>query len=136
MPLFGASQRRNGGEIAGGLSNRPFRCLSPASRFPFETWIAPKEQKPAFGNVSDADLADLAQVLKSTLWGLYIALDNPDYNYVVHSGPVEKGQTGPYLWYIEIIPRLTKIAGFELGSGTAINTTLPEETAEFMRRAR
>jgi len=107
-----------------------------ASRFPFETWIAPREQEPAFGNVSDAGLEDLAQVLKSTLWGLYTALDNPDYNYVVHSGPVEKGQTGPYLWYIQIIPRLTKIAGFELGSGTAINTTLPEETAEFMRRSR
>ena len=107
-----------------------------ASRFPFETWIAPKEQGPAFGNVSDADLDDLAQVLKSTLWGLYTVLVNPDYNYVVHSGPVEKGHEDPYLWYIEIIPRLTKIAGFELGSGTAINTTLPEETAEFMRRAR
>ena len=107
-----------------------------ASRFPFETWIVPKEQEPAFGNVSDADLADLAQVLKSTLWGLYTALDNPDYNYIIHSGPVEKGQRGSSLWYIQIIPRLTKIAGFELGSGTAINTTLPEETAEFMRRAR
>ena len=107
-----------------------------ASRFPFETWIAPKEQEPAFGNVSDAVLADLAQVLKSTLWGLYTALDNPDYNYIIHSGPVEKGQMGSSLWYIQIIPRLTKIAGFELGSGTAINTTLPEETAEFMRRAR
>ncbi len=107
-----------------------------ASRFPFETWIALKEQEPAFGNVSDADLVDLAQVLKSTLWGLYTALDNPDYNYIIHSGPVEKGQTGPCLWYIQIIPRLTRIAGFELGSGTAINTTLPEETAEFMRRRR
>jgi len=107
-----------------------------ASRFPFETWIAPKQQESAFGNVSDADLDDLAKVLKSTLWGLYTALDNPDYNYVLHSGPVEKGHQDPYLWYIEIIPRLTKIAGFELGSGTAINTTLPEETAEFMRQRR
>ncbi len=107
-----------------------------ASRFPFETWIAPKVQESAFGNISDADLSDLAQVLKSTLRGLYRALDNPDYNYIIHSRPVEKSHKGPYAWHIQIIPRLTKIVGFELGSGTAINTMLPEETAEFMRRTR
>ena len=107
-----------------------------ASRFPFETWIAPKLQESAFGNISDAELSDLAQMLKSTLWGLYRALDNPDYNYIIHSGPVEKSPKDPYAWYIQIIPRLTKIAGFELGSGTAINTMLPEKTAEFLRRNR
>jgi UDPglucose--hexose-1-phosphate uridylyltransferase len=38
-----------------------------------------------------------------------------------------------YLWHIQIIPRLTQVAGFELGSGIYINIALPEETAAFMR---
>ena len=104
-----------------------------ASRFPFETWIAPKRHQPAFSNIPDEDLKELAQVLKSTLSGLFIALENPDYNYVIHSVPVEDEQKSYYLWHIQIIPRLTKIAGFELGSGMSINTALPEETAKFIR---
>ncbi len=72
-------------------------------------------------------------MLKSTLSGLFTALENPDYNYVIHSVPVEDEQKAYYLWHIQIIPRLTKIAGFELGSGMSINTALPEETAKFIR---
>jgi len=104
-----------------------------ASRFPFETWITPKRHEPSFGNVPDEDLKELAQVLKSALSGLFTALEDPDYNYVIHSAPVEDEQKGYYLWHIQIIPRLTKIAGFELGSGMSINTALPEETAKFIR---
>ena len=104
-----------------------------ASKFPFETWITPKRHEPSFGNVPDEDLKELAQVLKSALSGLFTALEDPDYNYVIHSAPVEDEQKGYYLWHIQIIPRLTKIAGFELGSGMAINTALPEETAKFIR---
>ncbi|MFQ5852172.1 MAG: galactose-1-phosphate uridylyltransferase [Candidatus Binatia bacterium] len=104
-----------------------------ASRFPFETWIAPKRHQPSFANIPDKDLKELAQVLKSILLGLFTALENPDYNYVIHSAPVEDEQKSYYLWHIQIIPRLTKIAGFELGSGMSINTVLPEETAKFIR---
>ena len=104
-----------------------------ASRFPFETWIAPKRHEPSFGNVPDEDLKELAQVLKSALSGLFTALEDPDYNYVIHSAAVGDEQKGYYLWHIQIVPRLTKIAGFELGSGMAINTALPEETAKFIR---
>ncbi len=104
-----------------------------ASRFPFETWIAPKKHDPSFGNVPDEDLKELAQVLKLALSGLFTALEDPDYNFVIHSAPVEDELKKYYLWHVQIIPRLTKIAGFELGSGMAINTALPEETAKFIR---
>lgn len=104
-----------------------------ASKSPFETWIAPKRHQPTFGNVPADDLRELAQVLKRTLGCLYKALDNPDYNYVIHSAPVEDEQKSYYLWHLQIIPKLTRIAGFELGSGMSINTALPEETARFIR---
>ena len=75
----------------------------------------------------------MAHVFKVTLESLHKALQDPDYNYCIHSAPVEDELKSYYLWHIQIIPRLTKVAGFELGSGMSINTALPEETAVFMR---
>ena len=104
-----------------------------ASKSPFETWIGPKKHQPSFGKVSEEDLRELARVLKLTLKSLHEAIGDPDYNYVIHTAPVEDEQKSYYLWHIQIIPRLTKVAGFELGSGMSINTALPEETAKFIR---
>jgi UDPglucose--hexose-1-phosphate uridylyltransferase len=104
-----------------------------ASRFPFETWIAPKEHRSGFGDVPEKDLPEMAQALKAILWKFHSGLGNPDYNYVVYSAPVEDEHKSYYLWHLRIIPRLSKMAGFELGSGMAINTVLPEATARFMR---
>ena len=105
-----------------------------ASRLPFETWILPKRHQPSFGQVPREDLAELARVLKHSLRTLYTALGNPEFNYIIHSAPVEGESASYYLWHIQILPRLAMIAGFELGSGIAINTVLPEESAEFIRR--
>jgi UDPglucose--hexose-1-phosphate uridylyltransferase len=116
------------------LDTERFVVFNPfASKFPFETWIGPKRHQPSFGQVSEQDLPELAHVLKRTLLSLHKALSDPDYNYVIHSAPVEDELKSYYLWHIQIIPRLTKVAGFELGSGMSINTVLPEETAKFMR---
>jgi UDPglucose--hexose-1-phosphate uridylyltransferase len=104
-----------------------------ASKSPFETWIAPKKHLPTFGKVPEEDLRELARVLKATLASLHNALNDPDYNYVIHSAPVEDEHKSYYLWHVQIIPRLTMMAGFELGSGMSINTALPETTAKFIR---
>src|SRR3990172_7269528 len=104
-----------------------------ASRSPFETWIAPKRHLSSFGNVPTEDIVDLARVLKTTLFKIYNTLGDPDFNYVIHTAPGDDENKSYYLWHIQIIPRLSTLAGFELGSGIYINTTLPEETAEFIR---
>jgi UDPglucose--hexose-1-phosphate uridylyltransferase len=104
-----------------------------ASRVPFETWIAPKHHQPSFGQVSREELAALAQVLRRTLLALDNALGNPDFNYVLHSAPTEDDTKRYYLWHIQILPRVTTIAGFELGSGMYITTVVPEESAALMR---
>jgi UDPglucose--hexose-1-phosphate uridylyltransferase len=116
------------------VSNTHFVVFHPfASHYPFETWIVPKEHKSSFGDISDREAADLAVTLKDVLTKLYMGLGNPDYNMIVHTSPVDDEHKSYYLWHIQIIPRLTMAAGFELGSGIYINTAVPEETAAFMR---
>jgi UDPglucose--hexose-1-phosphate uridylyltransferase len=104
-----------------------------ASHTPFETWIIPKRRQPSFGNITPEELADLSHVLKSVLLKLYRGLNNPDYNYVINSAPVDDENKDYYSWHIRVIPRLTELVGFEIGSGINLNTALPEETAKFMR---
>jgi len=104
-----------------------------ASQRPFETWIAPKKHLAYFGSISDEELSSLAHGLRHTLKQLYVALHDPDFNYIIHTAPVGDEHKPYYLWHVQIVPRLTTAAGFEMGSGIYINTTLPEETAEFIR---
>ena len=98
-----------------------------ASRVSFETWIAPKYDEATFGHIEPSHLAELADVLRRTLKTLHDALGNPDFNYILHSAPPEDETKHYFLWHIQILPRLTTIAGFELGSGIFINTILPED---------
>lgn len=104
-----------------------------ASRFPFETWIIPKHHSSHFENVTRQGIEELGGVLKTTLQKLEVALDDPPYNYVIHTAPFDAQDLPYYSWHIEICPRLTGTAGFEWGSGFYINTVAPEEAARFLR---
>ncbi len=112
-----------------------FIALEPfASATPFSTHIFPRRHMASFGDISDEELADLARVLRNLLLRLYVGLDNPDYNFTIRTAPAENAGVLYYHWYLSIIPRLTRVAGFELGSGMFINTVLPEAAAEFLRK--
>lgn len=116
------------------METESFVVLEPfASRSPFETWIVPKKHQASFGLISMEDSKSFAIILKKTLLKLYSKLNNPDYNYVIHTAPIKDEQEDYYHWHLQIIPRLTNPAGFELGSGIYINVSLPEETAQFLR---
>lgn len=118
-------------------SNESFVAFHPfASRLPFETWIAPISHRSSFGMISDAEAVDFARIMRVVLRQLAVGLGNPDFNYVIHTAPLSDENKPYYLWHMQILPRLVTQAGFELGSGMAINTALPEETAEFMRGIR
>lgn len=104
-----------------------------ASRWPFETWIMPKKHRSSFGDASSEELAELAPLLGSVLRGLQDKLGDPDYNLVVHSAPTKDSVKPYFQWHVQIVPRLTTAAGFEIGSGMYINTAVPEETAAFIR---
>ncbi len=127
-------------ELAAGsrvvLDTRSFLVLAPfASRFPFETWIIPKQHSSQYENIPRQGIEDLGVVLRSVLRKLELALDDPPYNYVFHTAPFDAKELPHYHWHIEIFPRLTRVAGFEWGSGFYINPVMPEEAASFLRDA-
>jgi UDPglucose--hexose-1-phosphate uridylyltransferase len=62
-------------------------------------------------------------------------LDHPAYNYVIHTSPVPEHSNDYYHWHLEIMPKLTNLAGFEWGTGFHINPTPPEEAAKFLKEA-
>ncbi len=114
--------------------NEDFIAIAPfASRAPFETMILPKRHESAFAPHGNFDL--LAQILQRTLKQIDKVLDLPPYNLMIHTSPFKDETNEYYHWHIEILPKLTKIAGFEWGSGFYINPTPPEEAAKFMREA-
>jgi UDPglucose--hexose-1-phosphate uridylyltransferase len=113
-----------------------FTVLAPyAPRFPFETWILPKRHESHFEDADASTLANLAWILRTTIRKLEKVLEFPAYNFIVHSAPVQEGPLAHYHWHIEIIPKLTKVAGFEWATGFYINPTPPEESAKFLREA-
>ena len=104
-----------------------------AGASPFATHIFPLRHMAGFGDISDMEVGDLARVLRTLLAKIYVGLENPDLNFTVRSGPAEYSGARHFHWYVSVIPRLTRVAGFELGSGMFINTVLPEAAAEFLR---
>jgi len=112
-----------------------FLTIQPfAPRFPFETWLFPKTHQSSYLEMSDSEYMTLARALRDTLMRLKLALNDPPFNYILHTRPVSKEYHDYYHWHIEIIPKLTKIAGFEWGSGFYINPTAPEAAAAFLRQ--
>ncbi|MFZ0285129.1 MAG: galactose-1-phosphate uridylyltransferase [Terriglobales bacterium] len=107
-----------------------------ASPTPFVTPIYPRRHMASFGDISAVEIADLARVLKTVLAKLYHGLENPDFNFTIRSAPAEYVGVKHFHWYVSVIPRLTRTAGFELGSGMFINTVVPEAAAEFLRNVK
>ena len=111
-----------------------FVALEPfASPTPFVTHIFPRRHMASFGDISEAEMTDLGSVLRKVLAKLHFGLHDPDFNYTIRTAPAENSGVMYYHWYLSVIPRLTRVAGFELGSGMFINTVLPEEAAGFLR---
>jgi len=116
------------------LDSPNFLAFCPfASRFPFETWIVPRVHASHYENIQKPSVDDLATVLRQVIAKIEAALDRPAYNYIIHTAPFDTPELGHYHWHIEIIPALTRAAGFEWGSGFYINPVPPEEAAAFLR---
>jgi len=121
--------------------NASFISICPyASRFPFEIWLMPKRHMSGYQMVTGQEFRELADCMSITMKRLALALGSPQYNYMLHIEP-NKGVPGNpwpeitahYHWHIEIIPKLTRVAGFEWGTGFYINPTAPEDAAAFLR---
>jgi len=114
-----------------------FLSFSPfASRFPYEACIIPKDHASDFGQIQQQDVSELASVLRNTLLKTKKLLKDPSYNFIIHSAPLDDLNRDDYHWHIEIMPRLTRVAGFEWGTGFYINPTPPELAAKTLREVK
>jgi len=113
-----------------------------SSRFPFETWVLPLNHSHDFTHLGKTEATDLASVLKNILGRMNRALNNSPYNFVIHTAPNLASRSGHWTtiagdfhWHFEIIPRLTRVMGFEWGTGFYVNPTPPEMAAGILRNA-
>lgn len=122
--------------------NAHFTAFAPyASRSPFEMAVFPRRHSAFFTDVREDELLALAEILKTVLTRLKETVGDPPFNMVLHQAPNPalslKGWPDIHLkshWHVEIIPVLTKMAGFEWGTGFYINPVPPETAARFLKQ--
>jgi len=120
-----------------------FVAINPyCSRFPFETWILPKHHSCDFDTMTKKEVKGFSKALKLTMEKLEHALGDFPYNMILHMAPFRRRKKKGYWetieqdyhWHIEIMPRLTQVAGFEWGSGFYINPVPPEDACKYLRK--
>jgi UDPglucose--hexose-1-phosphate uridylyltransferase len=117
--------------------NADIIALSPyAPRFAFETWLLPRRHGARFEEAPRHEYESLARMLKAVLQRLDRALESPPFNLILHTSPFSEHVANEYHWHIEILPKLTRVAGFEFGTGFYINPTSPEEATQVLRAVR
>ena len=119
-------------EIAAGRrvihENADVVALAPyAPRFPFETWILPRSHGSRFEEAPRQVYESMARMLKSVLMRMDRALESPPYNLIVHSAPFSEETTDFYHWHVELMPKLTRTAGFEWGTGFTSTPRRPKK---------
>jgi UDPglucose--hexose-1-phosphate uridylyltransferase len=107
-----------------------------APRFAFETWLLPRRHGARFEEAPKQEYEGMARLLKAVLQRMDRALESPPFNLVLHTAPFADAVDAVYHWHLEIMPKLTRVAGFEWGTGFAINPTPPEEAARVLRGVR
>ena len=122
-------------EIRVVCQNDHFLCITPyAPRSPFEMWILPKDHSSSYIEQDTRSFQALTAIFTESMLRLDHCIPNVPYNFVLHTSPLRSEPLEHYHWHFEIMPKLTKIAGFEWGTGFYINPTPPEEAAKYLRK--
>ena len=105
------------------------------SRQAFEIRLFPRRHSPRFEKITDSGITSAAEVLRVTLAKLMRGLNDPSYNFFIHTAPTMDGEAMNYYhWHIEILPKTAVWAGFEIGTGIEISTIAPETASRFLRK--
>jgi UDPglucose--hexose-1-phosphate uridylyltransferase len=116
------------------LNHDSFVALCPfAPRFAYETWILPKTHGAVFEQISEQENGKFACALSEAIARVNRGLGNPPFNYFIHSLPADEPAADHYHWHLEILPQLSRAAGFEWGTGSHINPVAPEDAAKLLR---
>ena len=117
------------------FENNNFIAFCPySSRAAFEVWVMPKKHKPYFERILDSEKLELAEALQFAINRIYKALGDPAYNFYIHTAPCDGKDYPHYHWHIEILPRTSIWAGFELSTGIEVSTIQPEAAAEYLKK--
>jgi UDPglucose--hexose-1-phosphate uridylyltransferase len=104
-----------------------------AALSPFHMWIVPRYHRDSFLDSPEKELLDLSRMIRTVLYKVYYGLADPDFNMIIRAGPVRERGSASFHWYISLVLRVSRMAGFEMGSGMHINPCSPEESAAFLR---
>jgi UDPglucose--hexose-1-phosphate uridylyltransferase len=116
------------------FENEDFIVIAPfASRVAFEMWVIPKKHSPYFERISDEEKISGGQALHQAIRKIGKVLDEPDFNFYLHTAPCDGKDYPHYHWHIEILPKTSTWAGFELSTGIEISAMEPELAAEYLR---
>lgn len=125
-------ERQSDGRVI--LEGEGFVAMAPfAPRFPFETWVLPTRHRSAYDEIGPEEVRALGGIVQGLLQRMNRVLTDPPFNFMLHTAPLREPFLDHYHWHLEIIPKLTRVAGFEWGSGFFINPTPPEEAARYLR---
>jgi UDPglucose--hexose-1-phosphate uridylyltransferase len=117
--------------------NKHFVALTPfVSCFPFEFWVMPKAHESDFSYIQREEVLNFASILRESLLRVKVTLRDPSYNFIIHTSPIEDMESEDYHWHLEFMPKLTRLAGFEWGSGFYINPVDPNIAAKYLREAK
>ncbi len=114
--------------------NDEFITICPfAPRSPFEMWFLPKRHYSRFVSMNDEQIKMMAELFSTTMKKLDTAIKDVPFNFMLHTAPLRENGLEYFHWHIEIMPKVTTVAGFEWGTGFYINSTPPEEAARVLK---
>lgn len=117
------------------FENNSFLVITPfASRSAFELWVIPKKHSPYFERITQKEEWEFGEALQKAMRKLFFGLNNPAINFYLHTSPCDGKDYPHYHWHLEILPRTSIWAGFEMATGIEVSTVIPEEAAKFLKK--
>jgi len=117
------------------FENKDFFVLCPfASKAAFQVIISPKKHSAYFEKITDKEKWQLSEAFQAALSKLYKALNDPAYNFYLHTAPCDGQKHDYYHWHWTILPKTSIWAGFEVGTRMEISTIKPEKAAAYLRK--
>ncbi len=107
------------------------------SKEPFELHVFPKRHNAHFTQLPQKEMLHIIRALQQALRSIFTALNDPDYNFLIHAAPPKySAKNAYYHWHIEIVPKMGKgkEGGFEVSTGMQINKIDPDIAARILKQ--
>jgi UDPglucose--hexose-1-phosphate uridylyltransferase len=116
------------------FADAQFTAYAPfGSEHPYELRIVPHAHRASFTDASDEEVDRLAELLPRVLRALDRVVPGVSYNWWIHGAG--RGVPSSFHWHVEVVPRIVRPDGFELGAGVMVNPVAPEAAARQIRAA-